>query len=199
MASHVVLEEAGVEYCAHRVDIFSGEHMEPAYKLINPRSKLPALQLDDGNVLVESTAILTWIARTHPDKPLLGMTEFDQARCISICSWLSSTVHPAFARIVRPDRFADDKQSQAALQKKAKATYWELLQEIDQMLADKPWLMGDHFTVCDPYALVFLSWAPELELPYGELKNYIAMKDRVLARPLARKALEREENRLLTM
>ena len=199
MAAHVALEEAGADYDPRVVDIFKGEHMTPEYKKINPRSKVPALQFDDGRILVESTAILTWVARAHPDRNLLGQSEFEQARCISICSWLSSTVHPAFARFVRPERFAGDKDSQTAVQAMAKETYWESLQEIDRMLGNQSWLMASGFTVCDPYALVFYGWAPELELPVNELTNYTAMKDRLLARPAARKALEREKSSLLTM
>ena len=199
MASHVALEEAGAQFEPRVINIFNGEHMTPEYKAINPRSKVPALRIDDGSILVESTAILGWVARAHPDKVLLGKTEADQAQAPSLCSWLSSTVHPAFARFVRPERFAGDEESQTAVRAKAKETYWDSLLEVDRMLAGRPWLMGDDFTLCDPYALVFYGWAPELELPIGELKNYAAMKDSLLARPLARKALERENSRLLTM
>ena len=155
MASHVALEEAGAEFEARLVNIFAGEHLTPEYQNINPRSKVPALQLDDGSVLVETPAILTWIARTYPDKALLGASELDQAQSLSICSWLASTVHPAFGRFVRPERFADDDASQAAVRQSARRKYWESLQEVDRMLIGRPWLMGDAFTLCDPYALVF--------------------------------------------
>ena len=199
MASHVALEEAGAEFETRRINIFEGEHLTPEYKKINPRSKVPALQLDDGSVLVESPAILTWVARVHPDKHLLGRNEVDRARCLSLCSWLASTVHPAFARFVRPERFAGDEASQAAVRESARQTYWKSLQQLDGVLAGKPWLMGNEFSVVDPYALVFYGWGPELELPIGELKNLTAMKNRMLKRPLARKALEREDSQLLTM
>ena len=200
MASHVALADAGAQFEARVVNIFQGEHLTPEYKKINPRSKVPALQFDDGGVLVESPAILTWIARAHPDKNLLGSSELDQARAISICSWLASTVHPAFGRFVRPERFAgDDAESQEAVRQSARQTYWESLQEIDRMLLDKPWLMDSDFTVCDPYALVFYAWGAELDLAVGELKNFTVMKDRLLQRDIARAVLEREQSRLLTM
>ena len=199
MASHVVLEEAGAAFEARVVDIFKGEHLSPEYKKINPRSKVPTLQFDDGTTLVESPAILNWIARTYPDGQLLGGTELDRARCLSICSWLASTVHLAFGRFVRPERFAADEASQAAVRDSARTTYWESLQEIDRMLGDGPWLMGSGFTVCDPYALVFYGWAPILDLPAADLKKVAGMKDRLLDRPLARRALERENSPLLAM
>ena len=199
MASHVALEEAGAEFEARRIDIFQGEHLTPEYRKINPRSKVPTLQFDDGGTLVESPAILNWIARAYPEKNLLGRAELDQARSLSICSWLASTVHPAFARFVRPERFAEDEASQTAVRNSARKTYWESLRELDRMLGDRPWLMGDDFTVSDPYALVFYGWAPILDLPAAELKNITAMRDRMIERPMARKALEREDSSLLSM
>lgn len=170
MASHVALEEAGAEYETRLIDIFQGEHLAPEYKSINPRSNVPTLQFDDDSILVETPAILNWVARTYPDMHLIGQNELDQARCLSICSWLASTVHPAFSRFVRPGRFAGDPASQAAVKASAREKYWESLQEIDRMLVGKAWLMGSHFTLCDPYALVFYGWAPELDLPVGELE-----------------------------
>ncbi len=67
------------------------------------------------------------------------------------------------------------------------------------MLADCPWIMGEQFTVADPYALVFYPWARELGLPIGELTNLAAMKGRLIERPAARRALEREKSVLLSM
>lgn len=59
--------------------------------------------------------------------------------------------------------------------------------------------MGDRFTLADPYALVFFPWGRELGLPIAELTNLARMKDRLVARPAARHALEREKSVLLTM
>lgn len=199
MASHVALEEAGAEFELRQINIFAGEHLTPEYLVINPRARVPALQIDDGTVIVENVAILSWIARSYPAARLMGESVLDQARCISLAAWLASTVHTAFGRVVRPERFADDEASQAAVQAKAKAAYWDGLQEIDRLLEGRDWLVGDGFTVCDPYALVFYGWAPELSLPVETLGNYTALKDRVLARPAARRALEREQSALLSM
>lgn len=130
---------------------------------------------------------------------MLGRNEAERARSLALCSWLASTVHPAFARFVRRKCFSGDEASQAAVRESARQTYWESLQEIDGMLAGKPWLMGDELSLCDPYALVFYGWGLELELPVDGLVNVTEMKDRLLERPLARTALERESSRPLAM
>jgi glutathione S-transferase len=78
-----------------------------------------------------------------------------------------------------------------------KKTFWGCLQEIDQMLAGKEWVLGSQFTVCDPFALVFFGWGLRAELPMQDLKNYSALKDRLLKRPAVRKILEREQSPIL--
>ena len=197
MASHVALEEAGAEFEATKINIFKGEHLTPEYKLINPRSKVPALRFDDGRVLLESTAILGWIGTAYPNANLLGADALDRARTIATCAWLSSSVHPAFTQFVHPERFVEGDEARVALKETAKTTYWAFLQEIDNRLADKPWIMGESFTVADPYAMVFYPWGRELGLPIETLENYKSLKDRLIKRPAALRALEREKSVLL--
>jgi len=199
MASHVALEEAGATFETTKINIFKGEQFKPDYLEINARAKVPALRFDDGRVLLESTAILGWIGHAYPDAGLLGRDALDQARTIATCAWLSGTVHPTFKQFIHPEQVIADKAQHEAVKAKAKETYWAQLLEIDAILADRPWMMGDQFTVADAYALVFYPWGRELGLPIEELRNLAAMKDRLIARPAARRALEREKSVLLTM
>ena len=199
MASHVALEEAGASFDARKVNIFAGEHLRPEYRAINPRAKVPALRFDDGRVLLESTAILGWVGTAYPDSNLLGMDALERAQTIATCVWLSGTVHPAFARFVHPEQVTAEVDGHAAVKAHAKDSFWGHLQGIDATLADRPWIMGERFTVADPYALVFYPWAREMGLPISDLTNLAAMKDRLIKRPAARRALERERSVLLSM
>lgn len=199
MASHVALEEAGAIFETRKVNIFTGEQFKPEYRAINPRAKVPALRFDDGRVLLETVAILGWVGTAYPDGDLLGADPLDRARTIATCAWLSGTVHPTFKQFIHPEHLLADASMHAALKAQAKDGYWAYLKEIDAVLADRPWIMGDHFTVADPYALVFYPWGRELGLPIKELSNLAAMKNRLIERPAARRALEREKSVLLSM
>lgn len=200
MASHVALEEAGATYEAAKINIFTGEQFSPDYRLINPRAKVPALRFNDGRILLESTAILSWIGKAFPDAALLGSDDpVDQARTIATCAWLSGTVHPIFKQFIHPEQVTQDGSGHAAVKASAKEAYWRYLEEIDATMADRPWMMGDRFTVADAYALVFYPWGRELGLPIGDLRHLAAMKDRMIARPAARRVLEREKSILLRM
>jgi glutathione S-transferase len=199
MASHVALEEAGATFEVKKVDIFKGEQFTPEFRAINARSKVPALQFDDGRVLLESTAILGWIGTAYPSTNLLGWDPLDRARTIATCAWLSGTVHPTFKQFYHPEQVIADAAMHDAVKARARDAFWAHLQEIDGILADRPWMMGEQFTVADPYALVFFSWGRDLRLPIGELSNIVAMKNRLIQRPAARLALEREKSVLLSM
>jgi glutathione S-transferase len=120
-----------------------------------------------------------------------------EARAISIIAWFSNTVHPAFAHFIRPERFTADAAGADKVKEQGRKTFWGCLQEIDQMLAGKEWVLGSQFTVCDPFALVFFGFGLRAELPMKDLKNYSALKDRLLKRPAVRKVLEREQSPIL--
>ena len=108
MASHIGAEESGAAYEPTQILIAKGEQKTPDYLKINPRGKVPALKLDDGTVLTENTAILSYLAQRSPEKSLLPKDAAAAARCVSMMAWLSNTVHPAFTHIFRPGNFSED-------------------------------------------------------------------------------------------
>jgi glutathione S-transferase len=197
MASHIGLEESGAPYEVKPVALAKGEQKAEAYLKINPRAKVPALKLEDGSVLTENTAILSYLALRFPEKQLFPKDSAAQARCVSHMAWLSNQVHPSFTHINRPERFADDTSTHPALKETGRKNFWTNLQEIDGLLAGKPWVQGAEFTVCDPYTLVFYGWGTRIELPMKDLKSYTAWKDRMLKRPAVMKVLQKEDSILL--
>jgi len=196
MASHVGLEESGVPYELKLISFANNEQRSEAYLKINPRGKVPALSVD-GAILIENTAILTYLANQYPAAKLLPADPLAAARCIATMAWFSNTVHPSFTHINRPERFADDPAVHATLKETGRKNFWANLQEIDAMLKGEDWLMGAQYTVCDPYALVFYGWGTRIDLPMKELAAYTAFKDRMLLRPAVCKILERERSILL--
>ena len=197
MASHIALEETGAPYEAKPVNLMQGEHLKPEYmNAVNPRAKVPALKTDDG-ILTENVAILNYLARTFPDKHLLPTDPLGTARALSHMAYLSNTVHPAFTHIMRPGRFASDESAHDNIKATGKENFWKLLQEIDGLLAGKDYVLGSQYSAADGYTLVFYGWGKRIGLPVHELKNYTALKDRLLQRPAVKKVLERENSPIL--
>ena len=140
---------------------------------------------------------MTYIARSFPHAALLPEEPIEMARCLSHMAYLSNTVHPAFAQIVRPGRFATDASAHENLKATGRENAWKLLQELDDLQAGGERVLGSPYSVADPYMLVIYGWGKLHDLPLDRLKNYTAFKNRMLRRPAVRKVLEREQSRLL--
>ena len=193
LASHIGLEETGASYEAKPILLAKGQQRTDAYQKINPRGKVPALSVD-GKVLVENTAILTYLARLFPEKKLMPTDPAEEARCIGTMCWFSSIVHPSYQRVNRPERFAEAEVAHAAVKENGRKSFWANCQEIDSMFQGKEWIMGSDYTLVDPYALVFYGWGVRGGFPMKELSAYTAWQERMMKRPTVKKTVEAEQN-----
>jgi len=193
LASHIGLEETGAPYEAKPILLAKGQQRTEEYQKINPRGKVPALSVD-GKVLVENTAILTYLGRRFPEKKLMPTDPAEEARGIATMCWFSSIVHPSFQRVNRPERFADSEVAHAAVKENGRKSFWANCQEIDSMFQGKDWIMGSEYTLVDPYALVFYGWGVRGGFPMKELSAYTAWQERMMKRPTVKKTVDAEQN-----
>jgi glutathione S-transferase len=189
MAAHIVLEEGGEKYTPQRVDLAKGEQRTEGYLKIHPLGRVPALRLDDGQPLTENTAILPYLGKRFGLWPTDPIAE---AKALSLIGYFASSVHPAFAHVSRPERYAADPAAFPTLKDTNLKTFHGYLKQVDGMLEGREWF-SDRYSVLDPYGFVFYTWAARRELPVGELKNYTAFKDRMLARPAVQRVVEDEK------
>ena len=188
MAAHIVLEEGGEKYEAHRMDLAKGDQKTEAYLKIHPQGRVPALRLDDGSPLTENTAILPYLGKRFalwPTEPLA------EARALSLIGFFAASVHVAHAHISRPERYALDTAAFPTVKEAGRNAFHGYLKQVDAMLAGRQWL-SDRYSVLDPYAFVFYVWGVRRELPMGELAGYTAFKDRMLGRPAVQRAVADE-------
>ena len=188
MAPHIVMEEGGEKYEPKKLDLAKGEQRTVDYMKIHPLGRVPALLLDDGAPLTENTAILPYLGKRFglwPKDPV------KEARALSAIGFFAATVHPANGHIGRAERYTDEKAAFPGIQAKAKQSYGEYMKQIDAMYAGREWL-ADQYSVLDPYAFIFYCWHARRGEPVAELKNYTAMKDRMLKRPAVQRVLADE-------
>jgi glutathione S-transferase len=193
LASHIGLEETGAPYELKPILLAKGQQRTEDYLKINPRGKVPALSVD-GKILVENTAILTYLSRKFPNKKLLPADPAEEARCIGTMCWFSSVVHPSYQRSHRPERFAEGEAAAAGVKENGKKSFWANLQEIDSMIQGNDWVMGSEFTGVDPYALVFYGWGERSGYPVKDLKAYTAWQERMMNRATVKKSVESEQS-----
>ena len=193
LASHIGLEETGAPYEAKPILLAKGQQRTEEYQKINPRGKVPALSVD-GKVLVENTAILTYLARQFPEKKLMPTDPAEEARGIGTMCWFSSIVHPSYQRVNRPERFAEGEAAHAGVKENGRKSFWANCQEIDSMFRGNEWIMGSDYTLVDPYALVFYGWGVRGGFPMKELSAYTAWQERMMKRPTVKKTVDAEQN-----
>lgn len=195
VAPHILLEETGLAFEAKRVVIANGEHRTAEYRAINPRERVPSLRVD-GEVLTEVPALLVYLAGRAPEARLIpaeGSTEL--AQCLSLCAFLSSSLHIAYAQLWRPERFLPDgfpPREREAFSANGKAIVRQLNREIDQRLG-REWALDWGYSIADAYLFPFYRWAVRIGLPMKEdCPRWTAWNDRMTGRPAVRRALERE-------
>jgi glutathione S-transferase len=158
LASRITLEEAGAQYEPVRVDFASTQQRSPEYLKVNPKGRVPALVTDRG-ILTETPAILAYVAQTHPKANLAPLDDvFAFAQVQSFNSYLCSTVHVAHAHRMRGYRWADDPAAIKAMQQKVPQSVGECFGLIENEMFKGPWVMGENFTVCDPYLFTLTRW-----------------------------------------
>lgn len=200
MAAHILLEECGADYETIPIALGKGEQRGEAYRKINPHGKVPALAVGD-EIITQNVAILPYICRAFPDANMAPMDSAELARALEVAGWLTSAVHPAFSLALHPERPGGETSlgdaAEQAIEEAARATYWAAMEEIDNRLANRQWMMGDQYTFLDGYTLVFYGWGKRIKMPMEDLKNFTAFKDRMTERPAVRTILEREKSPLL--
>lgn len=195
-ASHITLEETGAPYESYAVDFSANEQRSERYLRVNPKGKVPALDVD-GTVITENVAIQYYLAHAFPEKQLCPGDDAGRIRWLSLISWISNTVHPDARHISRPENYCDDPATHEAIRAKGRRTLARWLGEFDRMLAAGPWMMGEQYTTADPYALVFVGVGKGRGVPVGSFPNIVRWKRDMLRRPAVRKVLEAENSIIL--
>jgi glutathione S-transferase len=192
LASHIALEEAGAEYSTVRISFAENEQRGPEYLAINPKGRVPAMATDKG-ILTETPAMLAFIAQSFPEAGLAPLDDaFAFAQVQAFNSYLCSTVHVAHAHRMRGQRWADDRAAIAAMQRKVPQSVAACFELIEHGMLKGPWVMGEAYTICDPYLFTLAGWLEGDGVDLTRLPRVIAHRRRVSKRPAVQKAVAEE-------
>jgi glutathione S-transferase len=181
LADHIALLEVGATFEAEAVDIktkrtASGED----FLAINPKGYVPALMLDDCEILTENIAVLDWISEQYPQLRRNGT--LSRTRQLEMLAFISTEIHRAF----KPMWHGTEAEQQKAREAVAKLLEYTAT----QMIGD--YLFGDELTVADCYLFVMLRWSEKFGVAVPEA--LLRLQWRMEQRPAVRMALAREEN-----
>jgi len=189
LATYMTLEEAGADYSAERLSFKDNQQNSPDYLAINPKGRVPALVTDRG-VLTETPAMLAYIAQTFPKAKLAPLDDpFDFAQVQSFNSYLCSTVHINHAHKMRGARWATEESSFADMKAKVPQTMGACFKLIEEKMFRGPWVMGDQFTICDPYLYTLSTWLEGDSVDINATPKIADHFKRMSDRPAVRKVM----------
>lgn len=187
LSPHIALKEAGIPFDLVKVDLKAKKLDDGSdYMALNPKGQIPAVGMDNGEVLTEGAVIVQMIADKVPGKklvPAAGTTE--RYRAQEWLNFVGSELHKNFSPLFNP-AIPEDVKTFFKDRLVGKFTY------INKALAGKEYLMGSQFTVADGYLFTMLRWADGQKVDIASLENLVAYKNRVAARPMVQEALKAE-------
>ena len=187
LSPHITLHESGLAF-KHVAAPTKTHQLDDGtdYYTINPLGYVPLLELDDGTRLTEGPAIVQYIADQVPDKKLAPPNgTLARAQLQSWLNFISTELHKGFSPLFNAATPADYKT--IVIDKLLSRLKW-----VDSQLADKQYLMGDAFSVADPYLFTVTGWAPRVGVDLSGFANIAAFRQRMSARPAVQAAMKHE-------
>ncbi len=187
LAPHIVAREAGLSPDLEKVDLANrttasgGSFLE-----VNPKGYVPALQVQDGTVMTEVSALIQYLADQAPQAgliPAVGTPE--RYKVLEWIGFISTEIHKGFGPLWNPT-------TPDAVKQATKEKLFQRFAYLDQQLDGRTYLTGEQFTVADAYLFVVVNWTNFHGLSLGDYPNLAAFMDRVAARPKVQEALQAE-------
>jgi len=187
LASHITLREAGLPFDLKRTDTKTKKLEDGSdYYAVNSKGAVPALRLDNGQVLTEGPVILQYVADQNPESGLAPKNgSIERYRLQEWLNFITSEIHKTFSPLFNPA--ADASVKAYAIQNLEKKFDW-----LNKQLAGKQYLTGDRFTIADAYLFVVVNWSNFVGIDLGRWPALKEFHARVAARPKVQEALDAE-------
>jgi glutathione S-transferase len=157
LASHIMLIETGAPHELSKVPVADKSNQKPDYLAVNPRGFIPALE-GEGWIMTENAAIMLYLAQRYPAARLLPEEGEPLARALEWLAWQSSTAHPVFAHLWRPERFVDTPQDQEIVKTAAVSRMRKIGAEVEAWLSRNEYAAGPVFSAADGMFVVLYRW-----------------------------------------
>jgi glutathione S-transferase len=186
MAPHIALREAGLTFELERVDLRTHRTEKgDDYARVNPKGYVPALRLDDGEVLTEAAVVLQYIADRTPGVLAPAFGTMERYRLMEWLSFISTEVHKQFSPFFNPQITPEWKAAQ--LQRLTRRFDY-----LAQQLTGRPYLLGDQFTVADAYLFTLLGWTKLFKIDMAQWPTLQEYAARIAARASVQATLKAE-------
>lgn len=186
-ASNIALRDAGLAFELVKVDRHTRKTADGLdFNDVNPKGYVPALRLDSGEVLTENVAVLQYIADRNPGAKLAPVPgTLERYRLMEWLSYINSELHKGYGPLFKHD-------VPQAMKDYVRPHLLARIDYLERALGARTFLMGEQYTIADPYLFVVLSWSPHVNIDlerWPQLKRYV---ERIRERPNVQAALKAE-------
>ena len=188
LSPHIVLQEIGLPFEIEKVNLAekkteSGED----FRQINPKGYVPALRLDDGEIITEGPAIVQWLADTNGKTDLAPAAgTLARTRLQEYLTFIGTELHKSFSPLFQKD-------APEAAKEMAKTRLTARMDMVETWLSDgRAFLLGDTFSAADAYLFTVANWTKPTGIGLDRWPNLAAFVQRVAARPAVQAALKAE-------
>jgi glutathione S-transferase len=187
LSPHIVSREAGIAVELKKVNLKDKVVEGGAdFRKVNSKGYVPALELDNGQVLTEGPAIIQYLADQKPETGLAPKAgSFERYKLQEWLNFIGTEIHKGFSPLFNPK--TPDEYKKIARENLAGRFDW-----LDQQLAGKDYLTGKSFSVADAYLFTVLTWTKPMQIDLGKWPNIAAFVARVSARPKVKEAMKAE-------
>ncbi|WP_137388330.1 glutathione transferase GstA [Rhodoligotrophos defluvii] len=187
LAPHIVACEAGIPLDLVSVDLATKKtETGDDYLAVNPKGYVPALELDNGQVLTEVAVVVQYLADRKPEASLIPPAgSLDRYRVQEWLAFTGAELHKNYFPLFVAN-------APEAAKELARSVLAQRLKVVDQALARNPFLTGDTFTVADAYAWVVLSWSRRAGVDLSAYPGILRFLEDVRARPAVQRARSEE-------
>lgn len=187
LAPHIVAREAGCAFDLVKVDLANKKTEDGGdYWKVNPKGYVPALGLDNGEVLTEANVICQYLADQKPESGLAPKpATMERYRLLEALTFVAAEVHKQLGAMFNPAMTPEMKEVQLGVVKRR-------FDALDKMLAGKEFVCGDKFSIADAYLFTVLTWTRHFNIDVSGWPNIKAFLDRIGQRPKVQEAMKAE-------
>lgn len=187
LASQIALREAGLEFELIKVDFQTKRTSEGNYFEVTKKGLIPAIKLDNGDVITEGAVILQWIADQKPEKnilPAFGTKE--RYLALQWLNFIATDLHKGMATMFSPFVDESSKMNFAEGNLASRFTY------VDEHLTNNDYILGNEYSVADGYLYNVLRWPVRVNINMTKYSNIMRFMERMEQRPLVQASLKAE-------
>lgn len=187
LAANILFRAAGMSFETSRVDLRTNKLDDGTdYATINKKCGVPALLLDDGELLTENAVVLQYIADQVPQHNLIpACGTRDRYRVQMLLNYIATELHKGFSPLFNP--VMPDEAKEMARTNLATRFDW-----VSQQLQNKPYFFGQNFTAPDTYLFTVLRWSEHCGMELSKWPVLIEYRERIKALPFVIEAMKAE-------